>query len=118
MPVIRLKSLEFFNGFAYKHCKISLDQQGLVLVRGLNCDEGGFLGAGKTSIFEVGSQLLTGRTGKHQRGGDRVSVDGLVNKLVGKDFSAFLTLSADDHPYEISQLGPIVSTAMPINVLT
>lgn len=101
MPFIRYKNLEFHNGYAYKECKVSLQDQGLVLVRGLNKDEGGFLGAGKTSVFEVFSCLQTGKTGKHQRAGDRVYADDIINKQIGKDFASSLTFDADDHPYEI-----------------
>jgi DNA repair exonuclease SbcCD ATPase subunit len=98
---VRYKTLEFSNGYAYKECRVNLENQGLVLLRGLNKDEGGFLGAGKTSVFEVFSCMQTGRTGKHQRAGDRVFADDIINKQIGKDFASSLTLDVDDHPFEI-----------------
>lgn len=103
MPTIKYQELRFRNGYAYQECSVPLDQQGLVLIRGLNLDDGGFLGAGKTSLFEVFSLLQYGRAGKHQRGGDRQSADDVVNRMVGKDFEATLDVEVDQHPYQLYQ---------------
>lgn len=102
MPDIRYHSLKFKNGYAYRECNIDLDQQGLVLVRGLNLDDGGFLGAGKTSPFEVFSLLQTGRVGK-QRKGESMLADDVINLSVGSGFEARLRFDVDEHPYEIIQ---------------
>lgn len=102
MANIRYHGLTFKNGYAYRECKINLDQQGLVLIRGLNLDDGGFLGAGKTSPFEVFSLLQTGRVGK-QRKGERMLADDVINLSVGTGFEARLRFDVDGHPYEIVQ---------------
>lgn len=102
MPNIRYHSLRFKNGFAYRECELPFDNQGLVLVRGLNLDDGGFLGAGKTSLFDVFSLLQTGKIGK-QRKGERILADDVVNLSVGAGFEARLRFDVDGHPYEIVQ---------------
>jgi DNA repair exonuclease SbcCD ATPase subunit len=103
MPRLRYRTLRFQNGYAYHDCCVPLDQQGLVLIRGLNLDDGGGLGAGKSALFDIFSLLQYGRSGKHLRGGDRQVADDVVNRLVGKDFAAHLDLDVDDHPFELYQ---------------
>jgi len=102
MPDIRYGTLQFWNGYAYRYCELPLDQQGLVLLRGLNVDDGGYLGAGKTSPCEVFSLLQTGRVGK-QRPGERILADDVVNNSVGEGFEARLPFVVDGAPYEIIQ---------------
>lgn len=102
MSDIHYHSLRFRNGYAYRECEIPFEDQGLVLVRGLNVDDGGFLGAGKTSPFEVFSLLQTGRVGK-QRKGERILADDVVNLSVGGGFEARLRFDVDERPYEIVQ---------------
>ncbi|KKN30879.1 hypothetical protein LCGC14_0829540 [marine sediment metagenome] len=102
MPRIHYRSLKFSNGYAYRECEIPFEDQGLVLLRGLNLDDGGFLGAGKTSPFEVFSLLQTGKVGK-QRKGERILADDVVNLSVGEGFEARLQFDVDGHPYEIVQ---------------
>ena len=102
MPFIEYESLEFENAYIYRKCSFPLANQGLVLVRGLNMDDGGFLGAGKSSIFEVFAQLQMGKGGKRdQRRGDHKS--DMVNLFSGADMSATLKLKIGGHPYEIRQ---------------
>lgn len=102
MPFIDYKWLRFQNGYAYRECELSFENQGLVLVRGLNLDDGGFLGAGKTSPFEVFSLLQTGRVGK-QRKGERILADDVINLSVGEGFEARLRFEVDGEPFEIVQ---------------
>jgi len=102
MPYIEYESLEFENAYIYRKCSFPLANQGLVLVRGLNLDDGGFLGAGKSSIFEVFAQLQVGKGGKRdQRRGDHKS--DIVNLFSGADMSAILKMRIGGHPYEIRQ---------------
>jgi ABC-type phosphate transport system ATPase subunit len=103
MPTIRHKELRVRNGYAYKDLVVPLDQQGLVLVRGINLDDGGFLGTGKTSLWELWALAQYGQTGKHRRGGDRQSADDVVNRIVGKDFESEFDFEVDDHPYQLYQ---------------
>lgn len=102
MPRLEYERLWFNNGFAYRSCDIPLANQGLVLLRGVNLDDGGFLGAGKSSIFDIFAYLQTGRIGKAYRG-DRQRVDDVVNRAVGRDFEAHLDLRIDGVPHRISQ---------------
>ena len=102
MANIRYVSLKFKNGYSYRECSLPLDQQGLVLVRGLNVDDGGFLGAGKTSPFEVFASVQTGRVGK-QRKGERHLADDIVNLSVGRDYEARLRVEMDGHAYDVVQ---------------
>lgn len=97
MPHIKYDHLQFRNAYVYEKCEVPLDNQGLVLIRGLNLDDGGSLGAGKTSPFEVFATLQMGRGGKEEQR------DEIVNSLVGRDFSASLSLEVNNHPYEIQQ---------------
>lgn len=97
MSHIRYRHLKFQNAYVYEKCEVPLDNQGLVLIRGLNLDDGGSLGAGKTSPFEVFATLQMGKGGKEE------AKDDIVNNLVGKDFSATLSLDVNNHPYEIQQ---------------
>jgi DNA repair exonuclease SbcCD ATPase subunit len=102
MPYIEYESLEFENAYIYRKCSFPQANQGLVLVRGLNLDDGGFLGAGKSSIFEVFAQLQVGKGGKRdQRRGDHKS--DIVNLFSGADMSAILKMRIGGHPYEIRQ---------------
>lgn len=99
---IRLKDLVAHNAYAYRELRVSFDQQGLVLLRGLNVDDTGFLGAGKTSLVEILCQILTGKSGKGEyRRGERVLADDIINRYVGSDFSARHRLDVDDHDYEL-----------------
>jgi DNA repair exonuclease SbcCD ATPase subunit len=97
VPEIIYKNLSAKNAYSYRELDVPLDKQGLVLVRGLNLDDGGFLGAGKTSIFEVFSLLQMGSGGKSTVIGD------VVNQYVGKDMEAYLDLQVDGSDYQIQQ---------------
>ncbi len=102
MARLEYESLDFQNAFIYKKCSLPLKDQGLVLIRGLNMDDGGYLGAGKSSIFEVFSHLQVGKGGKpDRRKGDHRSE--MVNMFAGGDLFARLRLRVDGHPYEIQQ---------------
>jgi len=102
MPLIEYESLDFENAYIYRKCSFPLENQGLVLVRGLNVDDGGYLGAGKSSIFEVFASLQVGRGGKRERRQGNFRTN-LVNSFVGEDMVASLKLRVDGHPYEIRQ---------------
>ncbi len=100
MPSIRWLEVQAKNAYSYASFEMPLDQQGLVLVRGLNLDDGGFLGAGKTSPFEVFAGVQTGRVGK-QRKGERHLADDVVNLQAGQDYEARVRVEVDGKPYDI-----------------
>lgn len=102
MPRVEYLGMEFENAYIYKRCEIPLKNQGLVLIRGWNADDGGFLGAGKSSIFEVFSQLQVGKGGKGEVRGGGLK-DDMINNFVGTDFRAKLSLTVDGRPYDIIQ---------------
>ena len=102
MPRIEYISLDFENAYIYRKCSVPLANQGLVLLRGLNLDDGGYLGAGKSSIFEMFAQTQIGKGGKrdHRRGDHRSDI---VNMFAGGDLHAALTLRVDGRLYKIHQ---------------
>ena len=102
MSRITYESLEFENAYIYKKCSVPLNDQGLVLIRGLNVDDGGYLGAGKSSIFEVFAQVQVGKGGKRDQR-KRDSKEDMVNMFSGEDMVASLKFLIDDHPFEIRQ---------------
>lgn len=99
MPKIVYEKLSFQNGYIYRSCEFPLDQQGLVLIRGLNLDDGGFLGSGKTSLFEVFATTQIGKGGKSST----QKKDEMINWSVGSGYEAILTYTLDGRPYEIRQ---------------
>jgi len=101
MPHIQYDHLTFKNGYVYRHCDLPLDGQGLVLVRGLNVDDGGFLACGKTSLWEIFSSIQVGYGGRGS--GQEFSKNDVVNDLAGKDFEAVLKYRVDGRPFEIRQ---------------
>ncbi len=102
MPFVEYERLSFRNAYIYRECEVPLKNQGLVLLRGLNVDDGGYLGAGKSSIFEVFSQLQIGKGGKKdlRKGSFKAA---MVNEFVGNGFEARLSLRVDGRSYEIVQ---------------
>ncbi len=103
MSVIEYEDLEFENAFIYRECKVPLANQGLTLIRGLNLDDGGFLGAGKSSIFEMFSHLHIGKGGKRDRRMGSAYKSDMVNTFVGANLRARLRFKVDGHPYEVIQ---------------
>lgn len=95
MTHIVYKKLRLQNTYSYKECDLDLQDQGLVFVRGLNVDDGGFLGAGKSSLFEAFSVLQMGKGGKN------TTLSDMVNHDAGKDMEAVLWLSVDGKDYKL-----------------
>lgn len=95
MPHIVYKKLQLQNAYSYRECSIDLENQGLVFVRGLNVDDGGFLGAGKSSLFEAFSVLQMGKGGKN------TNLSDMVNQDAGKDMEVSLLLSIDGKDYKL-----------------
>ena len=96
MDTIIYKRIAGKNLYSYLDFDFLLNDQGLVFVRGLNVDDGGFLGAGKSSLFEAFSVLQMGKGGKGTKLSD------MVNQQVGKDMEASLWLSLNGKDYRIS----------------
>ena len=102
MPRVEYLELSFENAYVYRTCTVPLKNQGLVLIRGWNADDDGYLGAGKSSVFEVFSQIQVGKGGKNEVRGASLR-DDMINGFVGADFMAKLSLNIDGRPYDIIQ---------------
>lgn len=98
MPYIAYEEQTLENAYIYKHCTLPLGDQGLVFVRGLNLDDGGALGTGKSTLFNAMARLQFGKGGKSGELADEI-----INADVGKNLHQVLRLTVDDHPYEIRQ---------------
>ncbi len=93
--MLRFKSLHVENAFTLKNAKISLENQGLVLVRGLN-------GSAKSAIFEVIRHAIFGSTQRGLRGKDIIrdtaKDEGYVAKLeFDLDSEAYTLVQSTDH---------------------
>lgn len=94
------QSVEIHNFLSIGSVKLSLHNQGLVLLNGKNLDNNSLNnnGAGKSSILEAIVYALYGRTLRGLKG------DAVIHRLVGKGTSVFLDLLDDDGtPYRIAR---------------
>jgi DNA repair exonuclease SbcCD ATPase subunit len=85
------------NAYIFKECHVPLADQGLVQIRGLNLDDGGFLGVGKSSLFNGFSRIQFGKSGKQDL------VDDIIHDQVGKNLEKVLRLRKDGKPLELRQ---------------
>lgn len=97
MPRLDYDWLSMKHAYLFEDCFVPLADQGLVLVRGFNTIDGGFLGVGKSSLFNGFSRVQVGKSGKDDR------ADEIINDHVGQDLEKVLRLRKDGHPYEIRQ---------------
>jgi len=96
----RFKRLRVKNALSFASADMPLDEQGLVLIRGENLDEGGSNGAGKSTLFELFYNLLTDKLTKTDR---KVKKADLLNAHHPKDFLVRLDMDSDDVAYQISK---------------
>lgn len=97
MPEFEYESLHGENAYLFPVFDLPLADQGLVLVRGLNCDDGGYLGVGKSSLFNGFARIQFGKSGKTDLADD-IIFDGAE-----KDLVQILKFKFGGHPYEIRQ---------------
>lgn len=97
MPKYEYDSFVMRNAYIFPEVVVPLANQGLVQVRSLNVDDGGFLGCGKSSLFNGFSRLQIGKSGKEDK------VDEIVFDQVGSDMEKILRLKKDGKPLEIRQ---------------
>lgn len=69
-----------YNAGCIEEAVMPLEEQGLVLIRGENHDEGDSNGSGKTTLFELMAHTLFGKTSKGPR------KNSLLNKINPQDF--------------------------------
>lgn len=85
------------NGMCVEQAVIPLEDQGLVLIRGENLDEGDSNGSGKTTLFELFSHTLFGHTSKGPR------KNFLLNLQEPKDFHTQVCFRRNDVHYQVDQ---------------
>lgn len=94
---LTFKNFSVRNGGCIEYADLNLQDQGLVLVRGENLDEGGSNGSGKTTLFDLLSTTLTGSSGKGARKNDYLPLTG------GGNLELLLQFERLGHQYDIRQ---------------
>lgn len=95
MTHIAYKRIVGENVYSYRKFDFPLEGQGLTFVRGLNVDDGSFLGAGKSSLFEAFAIPQMGK------GGKSTNLSEMVNRAVGKDMQVRVYLTVDGKDYKV-----------------
>lgn len=93
---LNLVDFKVHNGGCIEDAFLDLKDQGLVLVRGENLDEGGSNGSGKTTLFDLLSTTLTGSSGKGARKNDYLPLWG------GKDLELVLRFERSGNLYTVN----------------
>lgn len=91
------ESFTVHNGMCIEHAVIPLEDQGLVLIRGENLDEGDSNGSGKTTLFELFAHTLFGQTSKGPR------KNWLLNMKTPKDFHTQVCFRRSGVHYQVDQ---------------
>ena len=94
-----ITNLTISNFMTISEADLSLQDKGLVLIRGVNHDDSSTKsnGAGKSSVADALSWCLFGVTARGESG------DSVVNRVVGKDCKVQVHVREDDTIYEISR---------------
>jgi DNA repair exonuclease SbcCD ATPase subunit len=85
------------NGMCVEHAELPLEDQGLVLIRGENLDEGDSNGSGKTTLFELLAHTLFGSTTKGARR------NALLNLKDPTSFHTQVKFRRDEVSYQVDQ---------------
>jgi len=95
--MIEFESIQIENFLSIGSANVQLNNQGLVLVRGVNNDSGVSKsnGAGKSAVFEA---LIWSLFGKTFRG---VSGDDIINRIRKKECAVALRFIQNGSPYEV-----------------
>jgi len=84
------------NALSFEYADMPLEDQGFVLIKGENLDEGGSNGSGKTTLFELLSLNIYDKLTKTDR---RVTKSNLLNVHHPKGFITRLDFSSDGVPF-------------------
>lgn len=98
--MLQFERLRMQNFLSFREADVNLNQQGLILIHGENCDSTTSLdsnGAGKSAFFEGITWALFGKTARG------VEADEVVNIHVGKDCFIKLCLGDGDTKYRIER---------------
>lgn len=90
------KNFKIRNAECIEEADIPLDDQGIVLLKGENLDEGGSNGAGKTSLFELFCYACIGETSKEMRANE------LLNLYNPHDLHLELDFQKKDDLYNVA----------------
>lgn len=96
---MKIKLLEINNFRVIGEAAIRLDNRGLVLIQGVNLDDksASSNGAGKSTIEDAISWVITGETSRDD------GADDVVNEKVGKDCSVSMTIEDGTETFRISR---------------
>lgn len=97
--MIKYKNVEANNFLSYNHFKLDLDNQGLVLIEGLNNSDNSFKsnGSGKTSALSAITYALYGITLNNTKGND------VINRQEGKNCWVKLTFESGKDTFIIER---------------
>lgn len=98
---INFKNFAVRNGGCILEADMPLENQGLVLIQGVNNDEGGSNGSGKSTLFDLLASSATGRTGKSV-GNKNLKKNDLLNLKNPKNFHTQLTFEKEGSEYIIN----------------
>jgi energy-coupling factor transporter ATP-binding protein EcfA2 len=101
MSKIIYKNFSVLNGGCISQATMPLENQGLVLIQGVNKDEGGSNGSGKSTLFDLLANTCTGRTGK-MSGSKYLKKNDLLNIKNPKNFHTQLVFQKGSSEYIIN----------------
>lgn len=97
---VEFNRLRVKNALSFVSADLPLKDQGLVLIRGENLDDGGSNGAGKTALFELFYNLITDKVTKTDR---KIKKSSLLNAHHPKDFLVRLDMTSNGDDYQIDK---------------
>ena len=97
--MFKLERIEAENFLSFKEFELNLDNQGLILINGINKTNNSFdgNGAGKSTVLNAIIWALFGKTT------NSLAADDVVNNQVGKNTRVSLQLTIDDVPHRIER---------------
>lgn len=101
MSQLIYKNFSVLNGGCIGEAHMPLDNQGLVLIQGINRDEGGSNGSGKSTLFDLLANSCTGKTAKLS-GSRSLKKNDLLNLRNPKNFHTQLTFQKGSSEYIIN----------------
>jgi DNA repair exonuclease SbcCD ATPase subunit len=90
------------NGGCIIEADMPLENQGLVLIQGVNNDEGGSNGAGKSTLGDLLASIITGRTGKRSGEKSFVKKNDLLNLKNPRNFHTQLAFDKEGVEYLVN----------------
>ncbi len=102
VPDVEFLDFKVENGGCIESARLPLEDQGLVLVRGENLDDGGSNGSGKSTLFDLLSNAVTGTAGKGKTNTSKgISGNDFLPIWNPKGFHTELSFRVDSDEYVI-----------------